>query len=164
MSDIIYELDNISDYILDITQNKLIIKRNLIELTANNYKSFNYTKSVILGCKINNKDISKLKYKSIVLDLWKYLKTININFRNFTTMKYEEGLRNTNGYQYDKYLNASLQCKDAFGTFNEIFNLVKTIDITFYIKIELENKKIVYFENKGNSYININNLEKFNEL
>jgi len=160
MSDIIYELENISDYILDITQNKLIIKKNLIELTENNYKSFNYTKSSIIDCKLNNSDVSKLKYKSIVLDIWKYLKIISINFRNHTTMKYEEGLRKTNGFQYDKDLNISLQNKDALGTFIEIFNLVKKLDIVFYIKIELENKKIIYLENNGNNKNTINNLEK----
>jgi hypothetical protein len=159
MSDIIYELENISEYILDITQNKLIIKKNLIELTEDNYKLFNYIKSNILECKLNNEDVSKLKYKSIVLDLWNYLKTDDINFRNYTTMKYEEGLRTTNGYHYDKDLNVSLQYKDALKTFIEIFNLVKTLDIKFYIKIELENKKIVYLENKGDNYVKINNLE-----
>jgi hypothetical protein len=73
-------------------------------------------------------------------------------------MKFEEGLRTTNGYHYNKYLNVSLQNKDALGTFLEVFNLVKTLDIKFYIKIELKNKKIVYLENKGNDYVKINNL------
>jgi len=158
MSDIIYELENISEYILDITQNKLIIKKNLVEITENNYKSFNYTKSTILDCKINNEDINKLKYKSIILDIWKYLKIININFRTHTSMNYEEGLRKTNGYHYDTDLNMSLQNKNALGSFIEIFNLVKKLDIVFYIKIELENKKIIYLANNGNN----NNLDNIN--
>jgi hypothetical protein len=146
MSDIIYELDNISEYILDITQNKLIIKKNLIELTENNYKSFNYTKSTILECKINNKDVSKLNFSPIVCELWKYLKTINIDFRNHTKINYAN-IKINSDYTFINNLNVYMQRQNSKTAFFEIFNLVKTLDIKFYIKIELENKKIVFLEN-----------------
>jgi hypothetical protein len=154
--DIVFELENISDYILDITQNKLIIKRNLIKINNDNINSFNYIKSNILECNFNNQNVSKLKYKSIILDLWKYLKSINVDFRNFTSMNYKEGEYKKLGHQYDKKLNVSLQGKDAKGSFLEIFNLVNNCNINFYIKIQLEDKKVIYFEN--NNLIPKNNL------
>ena len=146
-NDIVYELDNISDYILDIDKNKLIIKRKIITITELNFKKFNYTNSIILECKINKVQSEKLKYKSIILYLWDYLNSININFKNITTMRYKEGEYKMHGYSYYKKLDLSVQSKDANASFLEIINLVSKHTIPFYIKIKLENKNIVYFDN-----------------
>lgn len=154
MGEVVYELDNISDYILDITGDKLIIMRNLIEITESNYKSFDFKHSVILECKINNNSVSKLKYKPIISELWEYLNSKDKDFKIHTTMNYEEGSRNTNGFNYITKLNMSVQGKDAFGSFCEIFKLVNVFDIDFYIKLKLSNNKVVYFENISK---NINN-------
>lgn len=144
-STIVFELDNISNYILDITQNKLIIKHNITALNLDNINDFDYANSVILECKINTIDVNKLKYKSIMLEILKYLKTIKVNFRDVITMNYQDGIKTINGYHYDYDLNISIQSKDSKGTLTEIVNIIKKTNISFYIKIKLINNQIIYF-------------------
>lgn len=149
-SEIVYKLKNISEYTLDIIKDTLIIKKDILKINDKNINTINFIGSTILNCKINNDLFKKLKYKSIILELWYYLKKKNIDFKQFTQMNYKEGMYKINGYNYNKDLNISIQNKHANGSFLEIYNLVNKYNISFYIKIQLKDKKIIYFENLNN--------------
>lgn len=145
--EIVFELDNISNYTLDITQNKLIIKKQATEINFSNFKNYDYKFSNILECKINNIDVIKLSFQCIIVDLWKYLLSIDIDYKDLTTLKIGDELKDKKKINYNKDLDIYFYSKNALGSLSEIFHLVNKFNIDFYIKLELKDKKIIYFKN-----------------
>jgi hypothetical protein len=138
-------ITNIKDYIWEFIDDDLILTPKYQTITEKEIQFISLTGSIILDCivsKDNNIISNKTKYRSILLDIWKSLPTQKIlqtSTFNFKLTK-EDGI---NGYYYNEDIKLSFQSKDANGTFTEIFKQIKENKYTIYIKIQLQNNKII---------------------
>lgn len=114
-------------------------------ISAKKIKQISLTYSKILNCKINNKEVKKLFYRSVLTEIYKII-PIDIIFKN-TTFNFTKGFFNQNGYNYCKDIDASFQSKDATDTFKEIINMIELQKINFEISIKLKNGDIIHFKN-----------------
>jgi hypothetical protein len=146
----IIRIPDIDKYISEIINNELILTPKIKYLTENELKSTSLSKSVVVNCSIkdiNGDEISnKVKYSSIVIDIWKSMSTSKI-LQN-TTFNFK--LTNENGksgYTWCSSINMSLQRKDSNGTMREIIKMLEVNNYIIDICIKLENDKIIYYKN-----------------
>lgn len=102
------------------------------------------TNSEILECVVkdeehNNIKFESLKFKRILIDIYKTIPTSFI-FQN-STMNVDLGdkLNGQKGYQYHEDIGLSIQSKDSNGTFKEICNVVSLNNYNLDIIIKLGN-------------------------
>lgn len=98
--------------------------------------------SKITKCILNNRiiDSKKLKYKSILLEIFKLMgKEIILKTTNFNVI--DDNIKGTNGFHWNEDLKISIQNKDGNNTFLEILRLVKINQYKIRIEIKLKNKK-----------------------
>ena len=106
------------------------------------------THSKIEKCVIKKEDeiiSTKKKYRSVLLDLWKFmptqriLQTSTFNFK----MTNENG---KNGYKWCDDIKMFFQGQDARGTLKEIIHMVKINELTINLSIKLETGRIIHFK------------------
>lgn len=147
------QLDNddilLEKIILDTTQYTIINKDNGdIILKKNNYidikniKDYDYKKSILLECSINNIEFNKLKYKSIIEHIYyiindgtKIIKNTKLNIK--TIIKEDEG------FKYLANIGISIQGADSNKSLYEIINQCCENDIKLFMKIKLINELII---------------------
>ncbi len=137
------KIPNISNYIMEIIDDVLILtpKNNFITEAELNRRDL--THSSILSCKINDEELTRLKYKSILIYIYKQMpSSLILQNTEFNIQLIET---NENGYTWYKDLKLSIQGKDANLTFKEIMRMIKLNQMKFEIEIELENKDIIHF-------------------
>lgn len=135
---------NISNYIQEIVNGNLILTPKTLYITETELYQKTLLNSKILECKINGINISKLKYASILIHIYKMMPT-NMILQN-TTFNFKLEKINENGYHWHKEINMSMQNKDANLTFKEIIVMVKLNNLSFDIKIKLFNDEIINFK------------------
>lgn len=147
MSEVI-RISNIEGYIQEITNGALILTPKEIYITETELNMTQITHSKIEKCVIKKEDeiiSTKKKYRSVLLDLWKFmptqriLQTSTFNFK----MTNENG---KNGYKWCDDIKMSFQSKDARGTLKEIIHMVKINELTIKLSIKLETGRIIHFK------------------
>lgn len=113
-----------NDYVISYNENEdiLLKKNNIINISdINNVIKYNFTKSNILSCIINGKEYNRLKYKSILEQIYiliddgiKIIKTSKLNIK--TIEKKDEGF-----YYIDK-IGISVQGVDSNKCLYKIIN------------------------------------------
>jgi hypothetical protein len=99
------------------------------------------TGSKILECSINRVIFNKLKYMTILIEIYK-LADIETIIKNTTfNVKKEKFL--LNGYSWYEDIKLSIQGKDSNDTFKEIIRMIELLRVNFEIKILLKNKEVV---------------------
>lgn len=146
MSEIIC-IPNINKYTWEIINDELILKPKDIYITEELNRTI-LLHSTIIECIVKNEEkiiTNKLKYRSILDDIWKSMPTQKILQTTTFNMKLtnENGI---NGYTWSKKLNMSIQSKDAKNTMKEIINMVKINNYYLIISIKLKNEKIIHFK------------------
>lgn len=124
----------------------LKIKKNNIKITTiQELNNYNFQNSIILSCQINNNPLfCKLKYKSILLHIYKLIdngtKIIKNSKLNIKTTKKEE-----HGFYFIESLGISVQGVNSNKCINEIINQVieNKIKITMFIKLNNESNEII---------------------
>jgi hypothetical protein len=129
-------LDNGDKLFKKITHINII---NIINITdIKNIKENDYKKSIILECLIDNKEFSKLKYKSILEQIYKLIndgsKIIKNTRLNIKTIKKED-----EGFYYLDTLGISVQGVDSNKCILEIINQCIENEIDLFMKIKLIN-------------------------
>lgn len=120
--------------------NKLLKKIKNVKINKiEDIKKHNFTKSDILLCSLNNKVITKLKYKFILNNVYKIIndgtKIIRDSKLNIkTTNKIDEG------FYYLEDLGISIQGTDSNKSLLEIINQCVKNEINLIMKIKLNNK------------------------
>ena len=159
----VYQLENIDEnnillhkIIIDINQFTITKQKNddillikIKNININNIedlKQHDFKKSIILKCTINNSNIQKLKYKSIlnnvyylINDGYKIIKITKLNIK--TTKKID------NGFYFIDNLGISVQGVDSTKCLLEIFNQCYHNNISLYIKIKLHNNITIIINN-----------------
>ena len=140
-----YIIDNNNYIIIDKDNgDKLLKKINIIDIK--DIKNYDFGKSIILDCKINNNNNIKLKYKSILSYIYELIndgtKIIKNTLLNIKTIK-----KTDNGFYYMNNLGISIQCVDSNKCVDEITTQCNKNNINIEMKIKLINNIIVYIKN-----------------
>jgi len=147
MSEVI-RISNIEGYIQEITNGALILTPKEKYITETELNMTQITHSKIEKCVIKKEDeiiSTKKKYRSVLLDLWKFmptqriLQTSTFNFK----MTNENG---KNGYKWCDDIKMFFQGQDARGTLKEIIHMVKINELTINLSIKLETGRIIHFK------------------
>lgn len=140
-------IDNISNYNMKFIDNKLILTPNNIQVYEPDiYNHIN--KCNILSCKISGIEISKLKFNSILSDIWNTMTEYDIIKNASYTFKYKEQLEEKdikNYRNYQKNINMYFCNRSGTETFKEIVKMIKLNKLNMNIIIENENKQIIEF-------------------
>ena len=102
----------------------------------------NFTSSKIIKCTINENNYNKLKYKSILVHIYKLINDGASIIRN-TEISIVTIEKKDKGYKYIPSLGISVQGVDANKCLKEILNQCEKNNIKIQIKIELKNDKIL---------------------
>jgi hypothetical protein len=137
------KIPHISNYIMEIVDDTLILTSKLNYITESDINRICLLDSIILSCKINDKEVDRLKYKSILIHIYKQMPA-NLILQN-TEMNIKLIETNENGYVWYKDLNMSIQGKDSNLSFKEILRMIKLNQMKLEIEIELKNKEIIHF-------------------
>ncbi len=137
------KIPNISNYIMEIVDDTLILTSKLNYITESDINRICLLDSMILRCKIDDKEVDRLKYKSILLYIYKQMPA-NLILQN-TEMNIKLIETNENGYTWYKDIHMSIQGKDSNLTFKEIIRMIKLNEMKLEIEIELKNKEIIHF-------------------
>jgi hypothetical protein len=134
---------NIYDIINLDNGNIKLIKKQIIKISSiEDLKNYNFSKSNIIECFINNNKVNKNKYKSILNDIYiiindgsKIIKNTKLNIK--TINKYDEG------FYYISELGISIQRVDSNKCINEILSQSILNNIKINIIIKLSNNTII---------------------
>lgn len=144
----IIEIFNIENYRLQIKNNTIILYPEYKYVTYEELLNTDITKSKILNCSVTNKlnevISDKKKYRRVLLDIWKTMPTQKIIQNSSFNIKLTN--ENTKGYIYVDELKYSFQSKDAKSSLQEIIHICNLNNYSIEIKIELENKIVIYFK------------------
>ena len=141
----IIKIQNIDLYTQEIIDGTLILtlKRNYV--SEDILLSKDLTNSNITYCKLNNIDLKKLKYKSILIQIYKDMPTNQI-LQNTTFNFKLNNINGEDGYVWCNDIKMSMQNKDANGTIIEIIKMLKLMHYKFEIGIKLKDNQIIYYK------------------
>jgi len=131
-------LDN-SDYTTVVKNNgDILLKKNTsVNITnIDNARKYDFTKSCILSCSLNDKKMTKMRYKSILENIYaiindgtKIIKKSNLNIK---TMK-----KTDEGFYYLENLGISIQGVDSNKCLLEIINQCSENEISLVMTMKL---------------------------
>lgn len=122
----------------------VLLKKNLkiVINDINGMKKYNFTKSTINSCIINDTIVMKLKYKSILEKIYTIInngaKIIKYSKLNIKTIK-----KCDEGYYYLEKLGISVQCVDSNKCLTEIINQCNINNIKLNMIIKINNNDII---------------------
>ena len=137
---------NISDevnYNIEYLDNGNILLKKIKNIIINNYaniKNYDFNKSIIINCLINDTLMTKLKFKSILTYIYELIddgaQIIKNTKLNIKTIKKED-----NGFCYQDNLGISVQYADSNKTILEIVNqcIENKIKISMNVKLITNN-------------------------
>jgi hypothetical protein len=149
----IIRIPNINNYHQAIINNELVLTPIYNYITLDELFDKNLTNSKSNYCIITDTDVdntvisnSNKNYKSILIDIYKYLPasfilqntTFNIKLTN------EKGNK---GYTWYPEINMSVQNKESNLTIKEIIKMINLNNFKIDIRIELSNKEIINYKN-----------------
>ena len=119
---------------------KLLKKITKIDINdVNDIKKYDFRKSNILSCLLNDEEITKLKYKSILENIYKIIndgtKIIKNSKLNIKTIK-----KLDEGFYYLEDLGISIQGVDSNKCLLEILNQCIENEISLIMKIKLNDE------------------------
>lgn len=137
-------ISNIEKYEITFCDGNMILKkkRKTKMSQMEEIKKYNFRKSKILDCYIDDLNIKLNKYSLIIKYLYIKINNSELIKRN-SLLNIVEGERNINGFRYLKKLNLSIQGVDANQAIKEIINISNICNIKIDFRIKLENDKII---------------------
>ena len=136
-------ISNIDSYTISFYNNSMILNKKILnKLTLKELTNYDFKKSNIIDCKINNIKLDFKRYKPIIFYLYELINNIELVLSN-TLLNIKNGKNEDRGFSYLEKLDISIQGVDANKSVQEIVNISKICNIILYIKIKLENNKII---------------------
>ena len=117
-------------------------KKNIKIINLNHIPKYDFKKSSIIKCKINNEEINKNNYRYICNTVYKIINNGTKIIKN-TTLNIKTVEDNQNGFYYLDNIGISIQGAESNKTLYEILNQANENNINVEMTIELENKTIV---------------------
>ena len=137
-------IDILNYTILDQNNGDIILKKNAIINVSEiqDIKNYDFKKSSIIQCSINNKEFVKLKYNQIIKQIYELIGDgvkIIINTKlNIKTIQKEN-----EGFYYLEKLGISVQGVDSNKCLLKIVNQCKKNKFSILLKIKLINNNII---------------------
>lgn len=137
-------IDNINYSVITKENGDKLLKKitNINISDIKDIKNYDFRNSVISECFIDNKEFNKLKYKSILEQIYKKIndgtKIIKNTKLNIKTIKKED-----EGFYYLDNIGISIQGADSNKCLLEIFNQCIENEIKLSMKIKLNNNIII---------------------
>ena len=131
-------IDNTNYVLTKIDNGDILLKKinHVIITEIKSIKEYNFSKSIIYECFINNKEFNKLKYKSVLEQIYKLIgdgtKIIKNTKLNIKTIKKED-----EGFYYLDNIGISVQGVDSNKGLLEIINQCVTNQIELSMKIKM---------------------------
>ena len=122
------------------------VEEDIEEIEVDSIELFkkDLTKSSIVECKINDKNIQKKKYRPILIELYEQTdRDIILDKTSLTGISTEE--INGKGYKYYEQLDLYIQGVDGPCTLREIINIIKIKNFKMELKIKLKNGELIKF-------------------
>jgi len=138
---------NIEQYTQEIINNELILTPKKKYITENELNMTRIANSSIIECVIKEEEqiiSNKTTYRSILIDIWKYMPAQVILQTTTFNMKLTDE-KGEKGYNWCNDIRMSFQCKDSKGTLKEIVNMVKVNKLNISLTIRLETGRIICF-------------------
>lgn len=139
-------ISNIENYIMEITDGKLILTPKNEYVSENDISNINLINSKILECCIKKEEKiisdNDKKYFKILKNIWKSIPIEQI-LENTTFNIVLINENGTNGFNWFEDLNFSVQSKDANGIMKEIIKMCKISNYSLNMCIKLESGKII---------------------
>jgi len=140
---------------VDETNQEETVKSSDIIINVDNdifekIKKYNFQKSEILECKLNNKECGQSKWSSVIKHLYEnIIKNDKIILTN-AKLNVKEGKIIDKGFTYITPLKISFQKADANKSLNEIVNQTIVNKIKLYLKIKLDDGNVCIIERHNN--------------
>lgn len=141
----IIKIPNINSYDQEIIDGTLVLTPKKTYITESILLSKDLTNSNIIYCKLKDAELNKLKYRAVLIEIYKDIPTNQI-LQN-TTFNFKLKKINEDGYSWCDDINMSMQNKNSNGTIIEIIKMIKITNYKFEIGIKLSNDDIVYYKN-----------------
>jgi hypothetical protein len=118
----------------------------LLQLNRNiniqDIKNYNFCKSIILDCKINDNNFTKLKYTSILGEIYNIINDGTTIIKN-TKLNIKTIIKEDEGFRYLDNIGISVQCVESNKCLLEISNQCIKNKIKLSIKIKLVDENII---------------------
>ncbi len=135
---------NLTNYtVINEDNGNIILKKACVNINnIDDIKQYDFAKSDILHCLLNNDNTLKLKYKSILENTYKIIddgtKIIKNSKLNIKTFQ-----KNDDGFNFLKDIGISYQGVDSNKCLFEIINQCVKNNISLNLKIKLNNQTII---------------------
>ena len=144
----IIRIPNIANFTKEIIDGDLVLTPQKQYMTENELNMTQITHSKIEKCTIKKGEeiiSTKTSYRSVLIDVWKYMPTQKILKKTTFNLKLtdEDGEK---GYCWCDDIRMSFQSKDSTGTLKEIVNMVKVNKMSIDVSIKLDTGRIVHFK------------------
>jgi len=138
-------IDNTNYIIIKQEDGNILLKKtNFVDITdIKDIKNYDFKKSSILECSINNEEFNKLKYKSILEEIYKIINDGVIIIKH-TQLNIKTIKKENDGYYYLDDIGISVQGVDSNKCLLEIINQCIENEIELNMKIKLNNNIIIY--------------------
>ena len=129
-------IDNKKYTIINKNNGDILLQKNTFITDIKHIQKYNFTKSVITDCLIDNNNFTKLKYCSILGEIYNIINDgtkIIIN----TKLNIKTIIKNDEGFKYLDNIGISVQGADSNKCLLEIINQCIENKINIYLKIKL---------------------------
>lgn len=148
--DLLFQLTEIGDELFNIIHQengdilfKLLSYINITDIK--DIEKYNFSKSNIIECKINNQKHNKLKYKPILGEIYNLIGDGTKIIKN-TTLNIKTIKKNDKGFCYLSNLGISVQSVDSNKCLLEIIHQCVENNIKLSIKLKLNNTLLLNIE------------------
>ncbi|ARF10673.1 hypothetical protein Hokovirus_2_200 [Hokovirus HKV1] len=138
------KIDKNTYTMVPLENGNILLKKNIsIDINnLENIKNYNFAKSNIIDCSINEIKINKLKYKTILNQIYTIIndgtRIIKNTVLNVKTIKKED-----NGFYYLDNIGISVQGVEPNKCITEIINQAKKNNININLSIQLANNMLI---------------------
>jgi hypothetical protein len=119
----------------------ILLQLNRI-INIQDIKNYNFCKSIILDCKINDNNFTKLKYTSILGEIYNIINDGTTIIKN-TKLNIKTIIKEDEGFRYLDNIGISVQCVESNKCLLEISNQCIKNKIKLSIKIKLVDENII---------------------
>jgi hypothetical protein len=138
-------ISNIENYNISFYNGNMIltkkVKKNKLQLEELN--KYNFAKSKIIKCKIDNNCVELNKYLRILFFLYKLIDNRELILNN-TKLNIVDNRYEDKGFKYLEQLNISIQRVDSNKSLQEIIHITNICNIKLELEIELEDGKHIF--------------------
>jgi hypothetical protein len=135
-------IDTTNYHSINQENGNILLRKNKIINNIDDLKTIDFTKSNIIECTINNIPFYKLKYKSILEQIYNNINDGTIIIKN-TKLNIKTIKKEDEGFYYLDNIGINIQGVDSNKCIYEICNQCINNNITISLKIKLNNGTII---------------------